>query len=64
MSPIVVVSAVFLGRSENFEKKRDDLVSNKFHKPLIVITAEASEGLFIQVLKNALNFSSVKSQGR
>jgi hypothetical protein len=31
-----------LGQSENFERKREDLVFDKFHEPLIVFSAEAS----------------------
>jgi hypothetical protein len=42
MSPILVVSAFFLGQSENLGRKCEDLVSNKFHDPIIVFSAEAS----------------------
>jgi hypothetical protein len=64
MSPNVVISAVFIGQSENFERKCEDLVPNKFHEPLTGISAESLEGLFIEVSQNTLNFSSVKSRGR
>jgi hypothetical protein len=40
------------------------LFSKEFHEPLIVISEKVSEGLFIKVSKNALNFSRVKSRGR
>jgi hypothetical protein len=35
MFPIVVVSPFLHGQSENFERKCEDLVSNKFDEPLL-----------------------------
>jgi hypothetical protein len=38
------------------------LLSNEFCEPNIAISDEASEGFFVEVYSNALNFSSMKSR--